>query len=159
MSGRVLPGVGRQDDDKRLYGVPGAEVLHFDIGACYETDIEPWLHERDHAPRVIEEWTCRPVAEHLPPGDWLIDRLLEWVADEGLLDEYGYDAFELACQGEDVMAAAVALRSVIASKVNYRMADKLVAEHSVTWDDADEPLVDGEPLYVAVRASDEQVER
>ena len=89
----------------------------------------------------------RPVADHLPSVDWIIETVLENVAEEGLLDEHGFEDFENACFADDVKAAAEAFRESVASKVKYRMADTLVATHEVTWDDNGDPLIDGEPLY------------
>lgn len=132
----------------RLYGVPGAEQLHTELAACYESDIDPWHDEPANAPRVIEEWTTAPVSAHMPSGDWLITNFLDWVADEGMLDEGGFEHFTAACESADVREAAEHLRTLIGSKVTYRMAEKLVAEHRVTWNEQGDPLVDGKPLYV-----------
>ena len=132
----------------RLFGIPGAEQLHLDLVSCYESDVDPWVDEPEHAPKVIEEWTVRPVVDHVPKAEVIIDEILEWIGEAGELDEYGFEAFSDACHGDDVKEAVEAVRVLIGSKVRYRMAEKLVAEHKVTWTADGEPLIDGEPLYV-----------
>lgn len=130
----------------RLYGVPGSEMLHDDLGAAYETQIEPWLDESDRTPRVIEEWTVSPPSAHLPSAADHVERLIE-DASESAGGEGYYDSEQHLIHDPDVLAAAEALLAALADRITYRMADRRVAEHTVTWDDEDEPLVDGERLY------------
>ena len=145
--GRTLNVDGTRDET-RLYGVPGAEHLHFDPAACYETDIECWVDEHDRRPRLIEEWSVKDCTDHLPAADDLLLWMVEWTGDHGELDEDGFGAFENASKKDDVVAAAEALRTLLASKVGYRMADQHLRTLTVTWDDQGEPLLDGEPMYV-----------
>lgn len=129
----------------RLYGLPYAETLHDDIGAAYESHTDS-LDEDDRTPFVIEEWTVSPPAAHFPDASDLVLRLIEDAADE-CGDGYYEDAEHLT-RDPEVLAAAEALLGLLAGQIRYRMADKRVAEHEITWDDEDEPLLDGARLYV-----------
>lgn len=126
----------------RLFGLPHAEVLHFDAATVYESEIDGQM-EQDH-PVEIEEWTVHPPRYHLPQ----VDRLLGWVeecaAEDGEIGEW----FDVSFQSDTTMAAAAALLDTIASEITWRMADSKVASHWLTWDEAGEPLLDGKPLYV-----------
>ena len=130
----------------RLFGVPDAENLHFDLASAYESEIEPWIEDGGRAPGVIEEWTVHPPEYHLPSAERIAEDIIENAADD--TTEGYYDATAHIWKEADVLAAAEALRQVIASHITYRMADKKVAEHQITWDDEGEPLVDGQPMYV-----------
>ena len=136
---------------ERLFGVPGAEQLWSDIATCYESDIEPWVEPAEEPEpgrsTSIEEWTVRDATDHLPPIDWIVDHVCEWAADNGMLDEYGFEDFERHGRDEDVVRAFQAALNVWSSKVHYRMADQHVATYTITWDDEGEPLVDGERMY------------
>lgn len=135
-------------DPTRLFGIPGAERLHLSLQDCYESDIDPWHDEPDHQPKMIEEWTVAPKRAHLPDASCVVDDIVERCADGYELDEYAVDEIENIGKRDDVKAAADALLDLIASKITYRMAEKLVAEHKVTWTEEGDPLIDGEPLYV-----------
>lgn len=134
--------------EQRLYGVPGAEVLHFDPAGTYEAKIEPWLDEDDRSPREIEEWSVRDSIDHVPSIDVLLEWIIDWTAENGELTEDGFEAFENAAKHPDVCQAADALLHALASKVTFRMADKHLRSLWVTWNEAGEPMLDGEPLYV-----------
>ena len=131
---------------ERLYGIPGSESLHDDIGAAYEQQIEPRLDEGDHEPRVIEEWSVCPPTLHLRSPSDLADWLVEDAAENAGVDGY-YDHTEHMARNPEVLAAAEALITAMADRITYRVADKRLAEHAITWDDDDEPLLNGERLY------------
>lgn len=134
------------DDEQRLFGTPGAEVMHFDLASAYEEQVDAYFDEPrpDDDPWTIEEWTVRPPSSHLRRVDWFIEEQVEHIADD--LGEGGYEAWENAAD-DDVKAAFQAAFDLWASKVTYVMADKLVRTHTVTWDADLTPLIDGEPLY------------
>lgn len=131
----------------RLFGVPDTEYLQVDIGAAYESQIDPYVDEHDRRPRVIEEWTVFPPRHHLRSPEDLVDWLIEDASESAGLDGY-YDHAEALTRDPEVLAAADALIASIADRVTYRVAHERVAEHAVTWDADGEPLIDGEPLYV-----------
>lgn len=140
----------------RLYGVPGAEDLHTDIGAAYESQIDPWVDEQDRRPQVIEEWTALPAGSTFRSAASIVDWLCEDAGDDA--PEGWYDSIAHLDRDPVVLAAAEALRAALIERATpYWIADKRVAEHAVTWDDDGEPLVDGERLYMPspVTASDE----
>lgn len=134
--------------EQRLYCTPGAEECYFDPAGSYESQIEPWLEPGDRERREIEEWSVLDPSEHVPPIDTLLDWLTEWIADNGMIDENGYDQWLEAARTPEVCQAADALLTAIASTIKYRMADKHLRSLWVTWDEAGEPLLDGEPMYV-----------
>lgn len=140
--------------NERLYGLPGAEHMYFDEAEVYETDIEPYLDGHDRRPRIIEEWTVHPPTVHLPKAEHIVESVIEWACDNAEVDE-GWSDKAPEPTDPKMLAAAEALREAIAEKVTYRMANKKVAEHVVTWADDDEdmsePLIGGERLYRPAR--------
>jgi|GEM_PF-6318819 len=131
-----------------LFGLEGAETMDDDIGATYERWLDDLFDDDDKSGSLkIEEWSSRPLGESLPSAE----RILEWVADMCGDDCWDDDALEAVQRGSgrpEVVAACEAFRAEFASKITgWRMADRLIATHLITWDDAGEPLVDGEPLY------------
>ncbi len=65
----------------RLYGLPGAETLHDDIGAAYESHVDS-LDDDYRSPFMIEEWTVAPPSAHFPGASDLVLRLIEDAADD-----------------------------------------------------------------------------
>lgn len=141
------------ESGQRLYGLRGAEVMYFDPAGVYESEIEPWPHTREF-PITIEEWSVREPISHVPSAFDILTWIIDTVADDGEYSEVGYDQWETKAQEPDVVAAIEAARTVLASKITFRMADKLLVEHLLTWDDEGEPLYDGEPMYVKQEAPD-----
>lgn len=134
--------------EKRLFGVPGAEVLYLDIAEAYESDIEPWREADDSRRWEIEEWTVHPPIYHLPSVSAILDFVSEQVCENGELTEGVWDHWTFG--GDEIEAAAEALRQVVAAQQgNGRMADKLIATHVITHDGSGAPLLDGEPMYRA----------
>lgn len=137
-------------DEDRLYGLPHAEHMHFDLASCYESDIDDWDAEPEVEPPtyIIEEWSVRDCVDHVPSVDTLLDWLSEWTCENGEIDEDGCDTFTDAMRHPDVKAEARRFLDFCAARISYRMADKLVATHTITWDADGEPLDNGEPIYV-----------
>jgi hypothetical protein len=131
-----------------LYGLHGAETLFLTAADVYETYIEP---AEDPANRdtswVIEEWSSHPPTQHLPPADWVLETVVEWIDDDGEVTDC--DDWDDAARHPEVVAACQAMLNLMASKVSYRMADQHLRDLTVTWDENGEPLLDGEPMYVA----------
>lgn len=132
---------------QRLYGLPFAEVMHFDPATVYESEIED--QSEDYPERVeIEEWSVHPPEYHLPSADAVIEWMILWAAENGEGDEGLFDSFQGVATTPEIRAAAEALRSTIGAQVKYRMADTHLRSLWVTWNEDGEPLLDGEPLYV-----------
>lgn len=139
---------------ERLYGVPHAEALWDDPAAVYEQDIEPYSDGDERQPRIIEEWTVHPPDYHFPSADRLVEWLVEWAADQGELDWDGAERLEKQAEHVTVTDAAENLLAALAARITYRMADRKVAEHIVTWSPEGEPLLDGFPLYRPSHSAD-----
>lgn len=132
---------------ERLYGLPGAENLHSDVASCYESDIDEWREDGATGPFTIEEWTTSDARSCFPAAGDIAERLVEMYTED-FADEDCYEAYETAAQRPDVVALFEAALVALCSHVTYRMADQKVAEHTVTFDDNGEPLLDGQPMYV-----------
>lgn len=134
----------------RLFGRPGAEILHADIAGVYESEIDPWLDE-EPGPETqayeIEEWTVADPRRAFPAGDRIAEWITETVADEGEGDEGFFDDVERAAIRAQAVEWFDAVVAAWAKRMTYRMADRKVASHLVTWNAAGEPLLDGEPMY------------
>lgn len=127
-------------DDEHVFGVPGAESLQDSAAAVWESELDG--RDAEDYPFEIEEWTVRPIRDHFPSADTLIEYVMErWLEDE--VDEYFYEDCVNAARTEE----AEEFLSKWASRVHYRMADNIVATHQVTLVDG-EPYLDGEPMYV-----------
>lgn len=144
-----------------LYGFDGDEYLEDDPVTVYER----WADDNDFPdclsypvpgdlPRAvidgqleIEEWSSQPISDGLLP----VGRILEWIydtfCDDAVYEEAG-DACERAVSNPEVVEAFEHARSVLASKMTgFRMADTKLRTLVVTWDENNEPLLDGEPMY------------
>jgi hypothetical protein len=133
--------------EKRLYGLPDADMLYDDPATVWETHIEPepWGTEPGRA--VIEEWTVHDPTHHLPSHEDLLDYIYEWACDAGEVSEDWGEDFPTG--GDAVHAAIDELYRVIASNIPYRMANEKVAEHVIEWtgEEGENPMLDGEPMY------------
>ena len=125
----------------RLYGLPGAEDLRDDPAAVWESQCDG---DGTDGPWIIEEWTVHPQGYGLPPAAFVIDNVVEYLAEaEGGWEGADYEAI---ANHPDVKAGAEALLDAVRRKVTWHMADRMVAEHTVTMV-GDEPYMDGEPMY------------
>jgi hypothetical protein len=131
----------------RLFGIPDSETLWPDLGAAYEQQVEWDRDESGPESRIIEEWTVAPPTVHLRDAAGLVEWLLEDAADNAGAEGY-YDDTEHLARDPELVALADALIAGMASRITYRVADRRVAEHVITWNADDEPLVGGFPLYV-----------
>jgi len=134
-------------ENERLYGLPYAESMDFELSTVYDRWHDDFADDEPKPDVVIEEWTVHPADDHLPHIDRLMDWLVEWVCENGEIDEDATECWESAARCEDVTLAFAEAMDLLASKVTYRMADELVAIHTVTHDADGNPMLDGEPLY------------
>lgn len=126
---------------ERLYGKPHAERLFDDLDYAVDAAIDDTYDTPEVREVVIEEWTVHPPQYHLPDAERIVEWVVEWAADGGEVAEgWGED---IVPSHPDLLAAAEALRDAIAEKCGFRMADRLVARHTVTFevDDHDIPRV------------------
>lgn len=136
----------------RLYGVPGAEALYRDIAEAYESQIEPFCDDHEGT-RIIEEWTVLPAGSTFRSPADIVDWLCEDAADDA--PDGWYDCIEHLDHDPVVLAAAEALRAALIERATpYWIADRRVAEHTITWDAEGEPLVNGEPMYVKAKRAE-----
>ena len=126
----------------RLYGLPDAERMHSDIDSVYDCDIDGYRTEDQRGPWVIEEWTVQPVTFHPYYAESVAEDACETLSDE--LGEDPAGEIHEAASSPEVIAAFRTALDLLASKVNYRMADEHVASWKLTIDD------EGEQHYVAV---------
>lgn len=131
----------RNAESVRLYGLEGDEHLFFDPAEV----VERWIEDNDGCTEAfeIEEWSVHPPQYHMPHAVEILGWIGEWTCENGDIG----DDMDLPIKDVEVVAAAKALLDLIASKVTWRMADELVATHTLTWDAENEPLLDGQPLY------------
>jgi hypothetical protein len=127
-----------------LYSLPGAERAFGDPAGCYEAEID-WDENAHTRPWTIEKWTAIPASRDLPSVDHVIEWVIELAADETTED--GVKDWEHAGERDDVKAAFRAALDLLGRHVSYRLCDSKVGEHTVTFDAAGEPLLDGEPMY------------
>lgn len=132
--------------DERLFGTSGAEELYFTLAEAYEAQIDPYCDVEREIPYTIEEWTTKSTRDAFPSVDLLVEWVCETTGDD--LTEGAYDAIERAV-GDDLKAEFDKIFDTWASRITYRMADKLVATHVITWfeNDLTLPLADGKPIY------------
>lgn len=135
---------------KRLYGEPGAEVMHWNLSDVWESEIEPFLEygsERDSW--EIEEWTVAPSRSHLPTVDWVLDHVADYLSDWAELTEDPFDIFEKVLKSPESEAMVEKWLSWIADKVPAGMAETHLKTFEITLDGDGKPLVNGSPMYVA----------
>lgn len=145
------------DQHDRLYGLPGAERLEFDIGSVYETCIDGQLE--GNGPWTIEEHLVRPTIDSVPTAERIVGDILELTSE----DDYTEDPFhERVYKDPELLALAEALRTAVAGKVTWFMAGEKVATHTITLVETDDPkyptvLLDGEPMYVPRQLTREEL--
>lgn len=144
--GYVVQPIASQDaEEMRLWGTPGAERMELEAASAYESQIDGFDGSDDPKEWVLEEWSVAPRGSSVPVASSILEWMVESAADE--LVEGGWEDLEDIARRPEVIAAAETLRQAMASRVRFWMADDLLATHSVTFDDAGEPLLDGEPMY------------
>ena len=137
--------------EERLWGPEGAEQLELDPASAYESYEFAFIND-ENEPRIMEEWTCTPLGEFVRPNvEELVEVVVEGLGDDLVLEDAWESIEQLHLERDaEVIAAFEMAVAVLRSKLNtngYRMADKLVAKHTITWVD-EEPYMDGEPMYV-----------
>lgn len=128
--------------EDRLYGLPNAEFMERDLDAIVENWIDVWSEAE---PFVIEEWSCTNASAVLPIASDLTTYIIERWCDETTED--CYESWENASQHADALSAFQAALDLLGSKVTYRMADRKLKDHHITFDADGEPLDDGTPVY------------
>lgn len=119
-------------DDTRLYGRPGDEILYHDFDTAVDYAIDHAAFDfPDVREVVIEEYTVLAPESHLPGADAIVEWMVEWGAEYGEVAE-GWDE-DIPQDHPDVIAAAEALRKALAAQITFRMADRVVARHRVTF--------------------------
>jgi hypothetical protein len=131
--------------EHRLYGTPGAERMYQDEATAIEVALDDRFDPEDRTPIVIEEWSVCGTRSMFPPVDVIIERLIEDAADDAT--EGWFEDASVAGRHPDVVAAVENAVTLLAAKIGYLMADKMVAEHQVTFADDGEVLFDGLPAF------------
>jgi len=136
-----------------IYYTADGERGYEDIASLYESFRDDWDDDpSDRRDIHVEEWTTRPVREHVNADHWIdgnVEHLLEYD-----LEEAGDDDGTLAAKLEDrakdpaVRAAFTAALDLLFTGVSWWVADKVIARHQITHDADGKPLFDGKPLYV-----------
>lgn len=139
------------DQRDHLYGLPGAERLHFSAAEVYECEIDG-QHDEDTTSWTIEKWTTRSPITTVPSAEAIVDHVLEYTCDDDYPEcPWGDDH---PIKDPELLALAEKLRERVAATLGtYRLADKPVGSHVITLVETDDPkyptvLLDGEPMYV-----------
>lgn len=132
-----------------LYGLPGAEYLRLDIQSVIEAQLDDTGDEQ--TPYVIEEWNTHSSDHFLPEPSWVLEMISEYVADNEVSGDCA-EAYADALSEPMVVSAMQGVLSMVASRIKYYMANKLIALHDVTWLNC-VPYVDGKKLYETSEAS------
>lgn len=136
-------------EERRLFGTSGAEYLESTLAAAYERHVEPYYDLTDlrEKPVELEEWTVSDNRTLMPPVGYLIEHVVELIADNAVFEEWYDEASNRSADPAVVEAFQNAL-NVLADKIQFWMADKKVGLHWVTAGEDGTPLIDGEPIYV-----------
>lgn len=141
----------------KLYGFDGDEYLHNDPQTVYEN----WVADNDFPACLeydaefdlpglkaleIEEWSAIPASAALVDARDIAERVAEWFADDCGFEDAAEEATSAAGDPEVIAAFDVA-RDLMASKMRFWVADRKLRVLTVTWDENNEPLLDGEPMY------------
>jgi len=109
----------------RLFGLVGAEHLHSDPFHVWEMNVS-----EAGEPLVLEEWTVRAPAEHLPSAADVLESIA-YQCEDGETDEDWFEDLGDALTNAEVVAIAGQLLDAIAEHITYRMAGDLIATHIV----------------------------
>jgi hypothetical protein len=148
--------------DHMLYGFEGDEYLDYDPAAVYER----WANDHDYDPPnmlmadwgrpeklEIIEWSSNSGDEFMPSAARIAEWASEVYCDDAMFEDPG-DQMGKAASAPDVIEAFEAARQLMLSKVAFRFADRELRKLTVTWDAEGQPLLDGEPMYRKVVASE-----
>jgi hypothetical protein len=137
-------------DEMYLYGMDGWEHLYTDLQSAIESHFDNFMDPEEflHGTYVFYEYDCEPMSCHMPD----VDHHLEWIHDQicenGTVDEWFCEHAERACNSDEAKAAMQNVFDVIASKIHYRMAGKIlrtinvkvtgITEHGIVeWTETD----------------------
>ena len=112
---------------ERLFGLPGAETMALDP---HEVVLNAWEDgdPSDGGPWKVEEWDVQEPSAFLPSSSALLEHIVETVAeDHDEADEWFAEDVANAVGRPEVEALTGALLEVIASRITYRMAGKLLS--------------------------------
>lgn len=135
------------------HGVANAEQLTpAEIAAITEGDCD--LTASGNVGLEIIEWSSLPLSKYLCTADRVVDYIVECLSDdditEGAWGALGRKASAIASDPDLLDAvnnALVVFGMVVDREVTYRLADKEVATHWVTFDSDGRPLYDGERMF------------
>ena len=129
--------------DERLFGEPGDEYMDADMHDTLERlwaeRLADGLREiwcragLDHVPTTltvtVEEWSVAAPGDDLPTAS----DVREWIVEQGSIDstEDHYEHLAAICESDEVQAAIQVVLDLIAAKQTYKMADRLLATHTV----------------------------
>lgn len=162
--------------DKHLFGRQDDEYLEFDWYSIYERWIDDHGVENterltpDEIASIAEgdcdltssgalgleiiEWDSRPLSAYLCGADRVIDYIVECLANDDITEgAWGALDRKVAAIVSDpdlrdaVNNALVVFGMVLDREVTYRLADREVATHWVTFDSEGRPLYDGERIF------------
>ena len=120
------------DRPQYLYGVPYAETLYLDPEDLWDAE-----YGGDPPDSItVEQWTVADPRTLLPSADVLMEYIMESAEVEGLYDEY----CRIAPSGGEVEVLIGQALDLMASRVNFYMADKKVATLRLRSDGTLEPL-------------------
>lgn len=131
-----------------LYGSLDDEYLDLTPEEAYERMECDWTTRPDSF--EIIEWTTKPLATLLPDAWNLMDHICEWYIDEECGFEQADEVARTAAKSAPVLAAAEAFLKAFGDEMGTKWltADKELRRLVVTWDENDQPLLDGRPMYV-----------
>ena len=138
--------------DVRLYGTPDDERLDCDPDEAVQSYLDGFCGEFP-VTITLEEHDTYPPRVHFPSGDYAAEWCAEWSADNDTDEGFGDQAMD-AAKDPAVVAAFDAAIDLLASKITYRMADKVTASYEVTITDESTWTYDPEfvsPLAAADR--------
>lgn len=108
-----------------LWGFDHWENLYLDLDSAVEVYIDGLTTDKAHEVTFLAH-SVHEAISHLPDADWLLSELRERTCEWGEVDEGFTEQISRILESPEVTAAAQALLDLIASKITYRMADKVI---------------------------------
>ena len=123
-------------DRSHLYGVRDVheERLFWTADAAItgmvEQAIDDWVDLRTDpipdGPIQVERYSTHHPRTHFPDAEDILERILEWAADGEVTEDWCHHADALA-EDDQTLAAIELAVDIVASKIDFRMADRVVA--------------------------------